>query len=190
MKNNPLALLTAAIILCAATQHSYAQTTALKLNIPSLALLAPNIGIEQRVTDQISIGTNAFINGLKISDIKYSGYGFTPFVNYHFKGEGLSGLYAGGFGIYKKMTLTTEQTITVAGFDQTINAKTTLKNIGGGARIGYQHIFDSGFLFDVALGPKIVSKKITVEAGEEIELPLILGSPIGLNMLIQVGYAF
>jgi hypothetical protein len=178
--------ITFGILLLALTVAGYSQETgrsnAIKLNPLSLVFATGNVAYERAIGSSSSIQLGAFYSGFKLSGLKYSGFGVTPEFRYYFGGakEALNGVYVGPFVRYQKFDL--EET--------DANNKTTLSTIGGGATIGWEKTWNSGFVLDIFAGPAYNNAKFKNDADEE-EFDVSGGvSGFGVRTGITIGFAF
>lgn len=152
---------------------------AIKINPLSLAFATGNVSYERAVGPQSSIQLGGFFAGFKLSELKYSGFGVTPEFRYYFAGnkEALNGVYVGPFLRYQSFTI--KETID--------NSSVKFSSFGGGAVIGWQKMWDSGFVLDLFAGPNYSSGKFT--DGEETDLAFGLDG-LGIRTGITIGFGF
>jgi hypothetical protein len=136
-----------------------AQNNALKLNPISLVVKTGNISYERATTKNQSVQVGAFYSGLSIDDVKYTGFGVTPEYRFYFGGQkqALNGGYVAPFVRYQDFTI--EKT--------TEKAKADFTTLGGGAIIGWQKTWNSGFIVDVFAGPTYNHLKFDVDEQSE-----------------------
>lgn len=151
-------ILFAALVLVAFASGASAQRlqkNALKLNPISMIVKTGNISYERAITKNQSVQVGAFYSGLSIDDVKYAGFGITPEYRFYFGGQkqALNGGYVAPFVRYQDFTIENTTEKVKAGF-------TTM---GGGAIIGWQKTWPSGFIVDVFAGPAYNHLKFDVE---------------------------
>lgn len=158
------------------------RSNAVKLNPLSLAFLTGNVAYERAVGASSSVQLGVFYSGLKISGIKYSGLGITPEFRKYFGGakEALNGVYVAPFVRYQNFNLE----------DTEEENETTLTTIGGGATIGWEKTWASGFVLDIFAGPSYNSAKFKNDNDED-EFDLKGGfTGFGIRTGITLGFAF
>lgn len=178
-------VLLAASLLVAATalkaQENGAQN-AIKLNPLSLVFATGNVAYERAISANSSVQLGVFYTGVGISGLKYSGLGITPEFRFYFAGNrtALDGVYAGPFVRYQNFTLKDKET----------NAEASFSSFGGGAIIGWEKTWQSGFVLDIFAGPSFNSGKVKDKSGNgDFE---VIGSidGFGLRTGITIGFAF
>lgn len=155
---------------------------AIKLNPLSLAFATGNIAYERAVGPTQSFQIGGFYSGFNMGDIKYSGFGVTPEYRFYFAGakQALNGVYAGPYARYQNFNLT----------DKASTNKTTFTSYGGGAIIGWQKMWSSGFTFDLFAGPGYNAGKFK-NSNDESEFNLKFGiNGFSLRTGITVGFGF
>lgn len=155
---------------------------AIKINPLSLFLLTGNVSYERAVTENQSFQIGAFYSGMSIGDVKYSGLGITPEYRFYFAGrkEALNGVYAAPFLRYQSFTFKDKQTTDKANFS----------SFGGGATIGWEKTWDSGFVLDIFAGPSYNAGKFKNESDEET-FDISSGvNGFGVRTGITLGFAF
>jgi len=136
-----------------------AKSNAIKLNPLSLAFLTGNVAYEHAVSSNSSVQLGVFYSGVNFSGIKYSGFGLTPEYRIYFAGakEALNGVYAAPFVRYQNFKIEDKETAD----------KTTFTTIGGGAIIGWQKMWGSGFTLDIFAGPSYNSAKFKNDSDDD-----------------------
>lgn len=155
---------------------------AVKLNPLSLFALTGNVSYERAVSSNKSIQLGAFYSGLNISGLKYSGYGLTPEMRFYFSGkkEALNGVYAAPFLRYQSYNIQDKEDFN----------KTSYSSIGGGATIGWQKVWNSGFALDVFAGPSFNKGKFKNDNDED-EYDIKIGANgVGFRTGIAIGFGF
>ncbi|HYF30839.1 MAG TPA: DUF3575 domain-containing protein [Chitinophagaceae bacterium] len=181
-------VLLAASLLVAATalkaQDNGVQN-AVKLNPLSLAFATGNVAYERAISANSSIQLGIFYTGVGISDLKYSGLGITPEYRIYFAGNrtALNGVYVGPFVRYQNFTVKFKNT------DPEVKA--SYSSFGGGALIGWEKTWESGFVLDLFAGPSYNKGKLTDKSDPNAEFDLI-GSidGFGIRTGITLGFAF
>jgi hypothetical protein len=174
----------AAIMLISAASLN-AQTSnqnALKLNPLSLVAATGNVAYERAVGANKSIQLGGFYSGVSVGGLKYSGYGITPEMRFYFAGarEALNGVYAAPFLRYQSFNLKDKET----------SDKTSYNSIGGGATIGWQKMWPSGFVLDIFAGPSYNNGKFKTDGAED-DFDLSFGiDGFGLRTGITLGFGF
>lgn len=148
--------------LVAALTGAHAQENyknAVKINPLSLFLATGNVSYERAVTENQSFQLGVFYTGVKISDLKYSGVGITPEYRFYIAGhkEAMNGVYVAPFARYQNFSIQ----------DKTNNDKISFSSIGGGALLGWEKTWSSGFVLDIFLGPSYNSGTIKDNTNEE-----------------------
>src|SRR4051812_332690 len=110
---------------------------AIKLNPLSLAVLTGNISYERAINSNQSVQLGMFYSSFSLSGLSYSGWGLTPEYRIYFAGakQALNGVYVAPFVRYQSFNLKEKET----------SNKTSLTTMGGGALIGWQKMWGSGF---------------------------------------------
>jgi len=153
-----------------------AQNT-IKINPLSALLRIGSIFYERKLNENSSVQLGVAYTGLKIDDTKFSGLALTPEYRYYFKQKAISGVYAAPFLRYQNYNVT-------SGADEA-----TYTSFGGGALIGRQWVYGSGFVLDLFIGPSFNSGNLKVKSGGE---PDITGGidGIGIRTGIALGFGF
>ena len=155
---------------------------AIKLNPLSLVFATGNLAYERAVSENSSVQLGVFYSGVSISGLKYTGLGITPEYRFYFAGnrQALNGVYVGPFVRYQSFTLKDKETEDEAKFT----------SFGGGAVIGWEKTWQSGFVLDLFAGPAFNKGKVTEKSGgTEFD---VVGSidGFGLRTGITLGFAF
>jgi hypothetical protein len=178
-------VLFAATLLVAASalkaQENGAQN-AIKLNPLSLVFATGNIAYERAVSENSSFQLGFFYSGVSISGLKYSGLGITPEYRIYFAGnkQALNGVYVGPFVRYQSFTLK----------DKDSDSEAKFTSFGGGAIIGWEKTWASGFVLDLFAGPQYNSGKIKEKSGSETFDVAGSIDGFGLRTGITLGFAF
>jgi hypothetical protein len=135
------------------------RSNAIKLNPLSLIFATGNISYEKAVSSNKSFQLGAFYSSFGLSDLKYSGFGITPEFRLYFAGrkEALNGVYVAPFARYQNFSLSQKSS----------DNKTTFSTIGGGATLGWQKMWGSGFVLDLFAGPSYSSAKFKNESDQD-----------------------
>ena len=155
---------------------------AIKLNPLSLVFATGNVAYERAVSENQSFQIGFFYTGVKISDLKYSGLGITPEYRVYFAGnkQALNGVYVGPFVRYQSFTLKTSDN----------NSEAKYSSFGGGAVIGWEKTWGSGFVLDLFVGPQYNKGKIKEKSGNEtIDVAGSIDG-FGLRTGVALGFAF
>jgi hypothetical protein len=174
-----------AVVMTASAFYMNAQegrSNAIKLNPLSLVFATGNVSYERAVSENQSFQFGVFYSGLSISGIKYSGLGLTPEYRFYFGGarEALNGVYAAPFLRYQSFKLTEKES----------TDKTTFSSFGGGAIIGWQKMWDSGFVLDLFAGPSYNAGKFKNSSDEdEFDVSGAING-FGLRTGVTIGFGF
>lgn len=155
---------------------------ALKLNPLSLFLATGNVSYERAVAENQSFQIGAYYSGVKIGDLKYSGFGFTPEYRFYFAGQkkAMNGVYAAPFLRVQSFTLK----------DKDTDEKANFTSFGGGATVGWEKTWGSGFVLDLFLGPSYNAGKVKNTSNEE-DFDISSGiSGFGLRTGVAIGFGF
>lgn len=155
---------------------------AVKLNPLSLVFATGNFSYERAVSENQSAQLGIFYSGVGISGIKYSGLGITPEYRFYVAGrkEALNGVYVAPFLRYQNFSLK----------DKDTDDKASYSSIGGGALLGWQKMWESGFVLDLFVGPSYNSGKFKNEADED-DFDITSGiDGFGLRTGITIGFGF
>ena len=178
-------VLFAAALLVAGTalkaQENGAQN-AIKLNPLSLVFATGNVAYERAVSENTSIQLGVFYSGVSISGLKYTGLGVTPEFRVYFAGnrQALNGVYVGPFVRYQSFTLK----------DKDSDSEAKYSSFGGGAVIGWEKTWASGFVLDLFAGPQYNKGKIKEKSGNESFDVAGSIDGFGLRTGITLGFAF
>ena len=159
------------------------RSNAIKLNPLSLVFATGNISYERAVSDNKSVQLGAFYSSFGLGGLKYSGFGVTPEFRLYFAGnrEALNGVYVAPFARYQNFKLV----------DKTYSENTTsFSTIGGGATIGWQKMWGSGFVLDLFAGPSY-NKATFKNEGDEEDFNVKGGfTGFGVRTGITLGFGF
>lgn len=157
---------------------------AVKVNPLSLIFATGNFSYERAVSDNQSFQVGFFYTGMSISDIKYSGLGITPEYRFYIAGrkQALNGVYAAPFVRYQNFSIKDKET----------GDKATFTSFGGGAVLGWEKTWGSGFVLDLFVGPAFNSGTVKVKDGSEEGTFDVAGSVdgFGIRTGITLGFAF
>jgi hypothetical protein len=155
---------------------------AIKLNPLSLVFATGNVSYERAVGENQSVQLGVFYSGVSLSGIKYAGLGITPEYRFYFGGkrQALNGVYAAPFLRYQNFSLKEKES----------GDKATYSSFGGGAIIGWQKMWDSGFVLDLFAGPAYNSGKFKNDSeGDEFDISGGIDG-FGLRTGITLGFGF
>lgn len=132
-------------VITGAKAQEAGRSNAIKINPLSLIFATGNIAYERAVSKNKSVQLGAFYSGFGTSSLKYSGFGVTPEVRIYFAGQkqALNGVYVAPFARYQSFKLE----------DKGTTNTTTFTTMGGGAILGWQKMWGSGFTLDLFAGP-------------------------------------
>jgi len=157
------------------------QTNALKLNPLSIIIKTGNISYERAINHNQSFQLGGFYSGVSLGDFKYDGWGITPEYRFYFGGEKqvLNGGYVAPFFRYQDFSIS----------DKASDAKASFSTLGGGAIIGWEKKYKTGFVLDVFAGPSYNSIKF--RNGNEDDFDIKGGiKGFGLRSGIAIGFSF
>jgi hypothetical protein len=154
-----------------------ARNNTIKVNPLSLFLATGSVFYERKINESTSLQLGVAYTGVKLSDVKFEGVAITPEVRFYFNQKALSGFYAAPFLRYQNFTVSDE------------NSKGTLSTFGGGALIGRQWVFGSGFALDLFIGPSYNGGDVKVKEGDEIDTSASLAG-FGVRTGIALGFGF
>ncbi|MGZ5191263.1 MAG: DUF3575 domain-containing protein, partial [Flavisolibacter sp.] len=157
-------------------------SNAIKLNPLSLAFLTGNVQYERAVGANTSAQLGVFYSGLSFSGIKYSGLGITPEFRIYFGGskQALNGVYAAPFVRYQSFKIEDKET----------GDKTSFTTMGGGATIGWQKMWNSGFVLDIFAGPSYSSAKFKNDSDDDTFDVQGGFTGFGVRTGIAIGFGF
>jgi hypothetical protein len=158
------------------------RSNAIKINPLSLFLATGNVSYERAVSSQASVQLGAFYSSFGLGDLKYTGYGVTPEFRFYFAGhkEALNGVYVAPFARYQSFKLS----------EKSADNTTSFTAIGGGATIGWQKMWGSGFVLDIFAGPSYSSAKFKNESDQD-EFNVQGGlTGFGVRTGITLGFGF
>jgi hypothetical protein len=155
---------------------------AVKINPLSLFLMTGNASYEHAIGQNQSVQLGMFYSGVSFGGLKYSGIGITPEYRFYFGGRktAMNGVYAAPFARYQNFTLQDKET----------TQKTSFTSFGGGATIGWERAWDSGFLLDLFIGPAYNKGKFKNDSDED-QFDISGGvNGFGVRTGLTLGFAF
>ncbi|MBO9203426.1 MULTISPECIES: DUF3575 domain-containing protein [Niastella] len=159
-------------------------SNAIKINPLSLFLATGNVSFERAITENQTFQLGMFYSGVKISDLKYSGFGITPEYRFYVAGhrEAMNGVYVAPFLRYQNFKVK----------DTDTKDKVTFSSFGGGGLVGWEKSWDSGFLLDLFIGPSYNSGKVKEEGGANEDNFKISGGIDGFTLRtgLTLGFRF
>lgn len=167
----------------AVNAQSDVRNNAIKLNPLSLAFLTGNVSYERAVSANQSVQLGVFYSGFSLSGLQYSGLGITPEYRFYIAGkkEALNGVYVAPFARYQNFSLK----------DKESDDKATYSSVGGGAIIGWQKMWSSGFTLDLFAGPAYNSGKVKADEASEDQFDVKAGiSGFGFRTGLTIGFGF
>ena len=181
MKKN--IFLIALFFMAIAAQAQDTKRNALKINPLSLLAVTGNVSYERALSNSHSIQIGGFYSGAGIDNFKYQGYGIIPEVRFYFgkQKQALNGGYVAPFGRYQNFSITNKSLLNKADFT----------TIGGGAVVGYQRAWESGFVLNIFAGPSF--SKLTFENNNKIidDFDIQKGMDgFGLRSGLTIGFTF
>lgn len=179
-----LLLFVACFAITIITRAQETPQNAVKMNPLSLIFTTGNVSYERAIAANQTFQIGIFYSGMSISSIKYSGLGITPEYRFYFAGrkEAMNGVYVAPFGRYQNFNIT----------DKDTKDKASFSSFGGGALLGWEKTWGSGFVLDLFVGPSFNSGKIKVKDGSEEGQFDISGNidGFGIRTGITLGFAF
>jgi hypothetical protein len=177
-------VLAMSLIAALGTAKAQEGKNAVKINPLSLILATGNVSYERQTTENQSFQLGLFYSGVKLSSLKYSGFGITPEYRFYIAGrkEAMNGVYLAPFARYQNFKIE----------DTDTKDKVTFSSVGGGALFGWEKSWESGFMLDLFLGPAYNSGKIKAEDGADEEEFDISGGidGFGIRTGITLGFRF
>lgn len=174
MKKTILSILLLSAIFSVKAQEAM---NAIKINPISAILRTGSIFYERKLNDGISAQLGLSISGLKLDNVKYQGFSITPEVRFYMKKRAISGLYVAPYLRYQNYQLSAD------------DKKGTLSSIGGGALVGRQWVFGSGFALDLFLGPSYNNGTYKNESGSKPNINSFLEG-FGIRTGVALGFGF
>ena len=156
---------------------------AVKINPLSLVFATGNVAYERAINQNQSVQLGIFYSGVSISDLKYSGLGITPEFRLYFAGhkQALNGVYVGPFARYQHFKIEDKET----------NDKVTYSSMGGGATLGWEKSWASGFVLDIFAGPSYNSGTVKADEGNEEAIDVASGfQGFTIRTGITLGFSF
>lgn len=169
-------------VTAAMAQKNEARKNAIKINPISLALMTGNVSYERAVNSNQSVQIGVFYSMFSISGLKYTGFGVTPEYRIYIAGqkEAMNGIYVAPFARYQNFNLTEKETTN----------ETTFSSYGGGATIGWEKSWKSGFVLDIFAGPSYNMGKFKNENDEDMFNVKGGVNGFGVRTGITLGFAF
>lgn len=170
-------VLTALLLAGILTTKAQDTKNTIKLNPLSALIKTGSVFYERKLNEGMSAQLGFAYTGIKLDDVQFEGIAITPEVRFYLKQKAISGVYAAPFLRYQNYSVT-------SGSD-----KGSYSSIGGGALIGRQWVYGSGFVLDLFFGPAYNSGNYKVKTGNE---PDIKGGieGFGLRTGIALGFGF
>lgn len=181
MKKN-LFTAVAFLLVSVAASAQTSNKNALKMNPLSLLVKTGNVAYERAVAPRTSVQLGAFYSGVGLNDFKYAGFGVTPEVRFYLgaKSQALNGAYVAPFARYQDFAIR----------DEELKSKARFTTVGGGAVLGWQRAFASGFTLDLFAGPSMSKISFTDDADED-DFEVSGGMKgFGLRTGITLGFSF
>lgn len=176
-------LLAALLIAAFCTQaQDKGASNAVKINPLSLIFATGNVAYERATAPNQSFQLGVFYSGLSIGGVKYTGFGVTPEYRFYIGGQkvAMNGVYVAPFARYQNYTLKDDQ-----------GDKATLSTFGGGATIGWEKAWSSGFVLDLFAGPSYNSGTVKDSDGGDATFSVNAGiSGFTVRTGITIGFAF
>ncbi|HZG72527.1 MAG TPA: DUF3575 domain-containing protein [Chondromyces sp.] len=164
------------------TANAQDRQNAIKINPLSLAIATGNVAYERAVNENQSFQLGGFYSGISLGDVKYTGYGITPEYRFYFGGakQALNGIYAAPFVRYQNFKFK----------EKSSSDNISFTSLGGGATIGWEKSWNSGFVLDIFAGPTYgnVKVKSTYDNNDAELLGKLDG--FGIRTGITLGFSF
>lgn len=172
------------LLLCAVTALTFFNAKSqdvkntIKINPLSALLATGSVFYERKVSEGISAQLGVAYTGVKLDDVKFSGLAITPEVRFYFKRHAPTGMYTAPFLRYQNFTVSENTN------------KGSYTSFGGGAIMGYQWVYNSGFTLDLFFGPNYNSGNYKSTIGTDE--PQIKGGieGFGIRTGIALGFGF
>jgi hypothetical protein len=159
-------------------------SNAIKINPLSLFLATGNVSYERATGESQSAQLGVFYSGVKLSSLKYSGFGITPEYRFYIAGqqEAMNGVYVAPFLRYQNFKIE----------DTDTKSKVTFSSFGGGGLFGWEKSWDSGFMLDLFIGPAYNSGTVKAEGNaDEDDFKISSGiDGFGLRTGLTLGFRF
>ncbi len=149
----------------------------IKINPLSALIGVGSVFYERKVDENSSIQLGVAYTGLKLDDVKFNGVAITPEYRFYFKQKAISGVYVAPYLRYQNYNV------------KSGNDEGSYNSIGGGALIGRQWVYGSGFTLDLFFGPSYNSGDYKVKSGTEPEFKGGIDG-IGIRTGIALGFGF
>lgn len=177
-------VLVMALVAALGTAKAQEGENAIKINPLSLFLATGNVAYERATGEKQTFQLGAFYSGVKLSSLKYSGFGITPEYRFYVgsRGEAMNGIYLAPFLRYQNFKIE----------DTDTKEKVTFSSFGGGGLFGWEKSWGSGFMLDLFIGPAYNSGKVKVEDGADEDDFNISGGieGFGLRTGLTLGFRF
>lgn len=172
------------------------QKSVIKVNVLSPIVKTASLFYEHPVSDNKSVQLGFFYTGYKVSETKFSGFGFTPEFRFYLSGDDApEGFYVAPFARYQNFTLSTPSMGTFNANGEYVAStgkddEATLNTVGGGVIAGRHWIFGEHFSLDVFLGPQLNTGTMKVKSGSEESFSTGAMSGFGIRTGVTFGLAF
>jgi len=164
-----------------------AQENAIKVNPFAILGGSDLVSYERALSDNTSGIISAGYGGFKFGDVSYKSFGGGLQYRYYFE-EALNGWYLAAIASYQSGKVESES-ITVAG-TSTEADKFNFSSIGAGLKVGYQWLWDSGFMLELNLGASYKSFKYDFDNDSQKDLFNFKASGVLPTFGLGLGYAF
>jgi len=164
--------------LLASKSFSQNESHTVKINPLSALLRIGSVFYEHKLSDKGSIQLGLAYTGIKFDDTKFSGLMVTPEYRFYPKENALNGLYLAPYLRYQNFKVTSNED------------KGSYNSFGGGAVLGRQWIYKSGFTLDLFFGPSFNSGNYKAESGDgEVDFKGGIDG-FGIRTGILIGFGF
>jgi len=128
----------------------------IKVNSLSLLVGTGSIFYERKINESSSAQLGAAYLSYKINDTRFTGLILTPEYRFYVKKNAIDGFYVAPYFRYQRYSLEAKD-----------NSKATYSAIGGGAILGRQWIFSSGFTLDFFFGENYSKGSLDLTSGTD-----------------------
>lgn len=176
------------LLVMAVCLMGYGTTTAQAIKLNPFALLGGSdlISFEMPIGERYSIQLGGGYGGFKFGSFKYSSYGAGVQFRLYFK-DLMDGWYLAPDVSWNGGTVKVSDPL-----DANSESSINYNGFGGGARIGRQWLFDSGFLIDLNLGAGYATRKYSFsDIDQENQYESVLkGNGVSILGSLGIGYSF
>jgi len=172
-------------------KSSSAKKNAIKINPLSLALTCVNVQYQRALNEKSGFQIGGYYYSFSLGGSKYTQFAITPEYRYYFSSkESMNGWFVAPYLRYISASWDVDFS---AGLSTTSTIKATATGIGGGALIGRQWTWDSGFTLEAFLGIGYYSYSAKADsevAGFKLDASRYESSVAFDRLGLCLGYAF